>query len=114
MSKPTKLLVIWSSADRDVALRNVFMYTHNAQQQGWWKEVRLLIWGPSDELLAEDEELQKHIKAMLADGVDVIACKACADSYGLSPALEGLGVRVFYVGQALTEMPKTGWVTLAY
>lgn len=114
MGEPTKLLVIWSSADRDVALNNVFMYTQNAKKQGWWEEVRLLIWGPSDELLAEDEELQKHIKDMLADGVDVIACKACADSYGVSAALEELGVHVFYVGQALTEMLKEGWVTLTY
>ena len=29
MSEPTKLLVIWSSADREVALHSVFMYAHN-------------------------------------------------------------------------------------
>jgi len=114
MSKPTELLVIWSSADREVALHNVFMYTHNAQKHGWWEEIRLLLWGPSDKLLAEDEELQERVKAMLADGVDVIACKACADIYGVSGALESLGVKVFYVGQALTEMLKAGWATLTY
>ncbi|MCJ7737668.1 MAG: DsrE family protein [Anaerolineae bacterium] len=114
MSEPTKLLVIWSAADKEVALHNVFMYTHNAKKQGWWEEVRLLIWGPSDKLLAEDEELQKRVRAMQADGIDVIACKACADIYGVSDALEELGVNVFYVGQALTEMLKEGWVTLTY
>ena len=35
MSEPNKLLVIWSSADREVALHNVFMYTHNAAKHGW-------------------------------------------------------------------------------
>ena len=56
MSESSKLLVVWSSADREVALHNVFMYTHNAKKRGWWEEVRLLLWGPSDRLLTEDED----------------------------------------------------------
>ena len=114
MSEPSKLLVIWSSADREVALHNVFMYTHNAKKQGWWDEVRLLLWGPSDRLLAEDAELQTRVRAMMADGVEVLACKACSDRLGTSEDLEALGVNVFYVGQALTEMLKEGWTTLTY
>ena len=114
MAEPNKLLVVWSSADREVALHNVFMYTHNAKKQGWWDEVRLLLWGPSDRLLAEDEELQTRIKAMMADGVEVLACKACSDRLGVSEELEALGVNVFYVGTALTEMLKEGWTTLTY
>jgi hypothetical protein len=114
VSRPNKLLVIWSSADREVALQNVFMYTHNAAKHGWWDEVRLLLWGPSDTLLAQDKELQESICAMMADGVEVLACKACSDSLGVSEALQELGVNVFYVGTALTEMLKEGWITLTY
>jgi hypothetical protein len=114
MSESSKLLVIWSSADREVALHNVFMYTHNARKNGWWDEIRLLLWGPSDRLLAQDEELQAGIRAMQADGIEVIACKACSDRLGVTEALEELGVNVFYVGTALTEMLKTGWKTLTY
>jgi hypothetical protein len=114
MSESSKLLVVWSSADREVALHNVFMYTHNAKKNGWWDEVRLLLWGPSDRLLVEDEELQTRIRAMMADGVEVLACKACSDRLGVSEKLEALGVNVFYVGVALTEMLKGGWTTLTY
>jgi hypothetical protein len=114
MSKPSKLLVIWSSADREVAMHNVFMYTHNAAKNGWWDEIRLLLWGPSDRLLAEDAELQQGIRAMIVDGVEVLACKACSDRLGVSEALEELGVNVFYAGTALTEMLKEGWTTLTY
>jgi hypothetical protein len=114
MSKPEKLLVIWSSADREVALHNVFMYTHNAKVRGWWDEVRLLLWGPSDRLLAEDAELQDGIRAMMVEGVEVLACKACSDRLGATEALEQLGVNVFYVGTTLTEMLKGGWTTLTY
>ena len=114
MSDPNKLLVVWSSADREVALHNVFMYTHNAKKHGWWEQVRLLMWGPSDRLLTEDAELQAKVKAMIADGVEVLACKACADRLGVGETLEELGVNVFYTGTALTEMLKEGWTTLTY
>jgi hypothetical protein len=114
MPEPNKLLVIWSSADREVALYNVFMYTHNAKLRGWWETVRLLLWGPSDRVLAEDPELQEQVKALQADGVEVIACKACSDRLGTTEALEALGIEVFYVGASLTEMLKEGWTCLTY
>ena len=114
MAEVNKLVVVWSSADREVALHNVFMYTHNAKKNGWWDEVRLLLWGPSDRLLVEDEELQTGVQAMMADGVEVLACKACSDRLGVTEELEALGVNVFYVGTALTEMLKEGWTTLTY
>ncbi len=59
----------------------VFMYTLNAKAQDWWKEVTLVVWGPSAKLLAQDEELQTEIKKMKNAGVTLLACKACADSY---------------------------------
>ena len=114
MPEPNKLLVIWSSADREVALHNVFMYTHNAKKHNWWEQVRLLIWGPSATLLTEDQDLQDKILAMQADGVEVMACKACSDRLGTTQALEQLGVHVFYAGTALTTMLKEGWVSLSY
>jgi hypothetical protein len=114
MAEPDRLLVVWSSADREVALYNVFMYTHNAKKNGWFDTVRLLIWGPSGRLLTVDEEVQGALRAMQEDGVDVIACKACADRLGVTDGLEALGVNVFYVGSTLTEMLKGGWATLTY
>ena len=53
-----KLVVIWSSGDREVALHMVFMYSKNSKLKGWWDEVTLVVWGPSAKLLAEDEEFR--------------------------------------------------------
>ena len=50
-----KLVVVCTSGDRDVALKMVFMYTFNAKKYEWWKEITLLIWGPSSKLLSEDK-----------------------------------------------------------
>jgi len=110
----TKLLVIWTSGDRDVALKMVFMYTYNAKLKGWWDDVQLLVWGPSSKLLSGDMELQEYIKKMKDAGVILTACKACADQYGVSNKLEEMGIDVKYMGVPLTEMLKTGWTTISF
>ena len=33
--KPSELVVLWTSGDRDVALKMVFMYTLNSKLKGW-------------------------------------------------------------------------------
>lgn len=90
------------------------MYPHNSSKHGWWDEVRLIVWGPSAPLLVGDAELQERIKAMIEDGVHVMACKYCADSYGISEALADLGIEVVYIGQPLTEMLQSGWTSLTF
>jgi hypothetical protein len=115
LQAPSKLLVVWTSGDREVALKMVFMYTFNAKKRGWWEDIRFLIWGPSSKLLSEDEELQKEIKEMMEAGVEVVACKACADLYGVSDKLASLGIEVKYMGVPLTEMLKSsGWTTITF
>lgn len=107
------IFIIWSSRDPDVAHNAAFMYSHNALKREWWKRVRLIIWGPSAKLASHDVDIQVRIKEMLADGVEVWACKACADNYGVTESLEALGVNVQYVGTPVTEMLKSGWKQLA-
>jgi hypothetical protein len=111
---PSKLLVVWTSGDRDVALKMVYMYTYNAKKNGWWDEIRFLVWGPSSKLLSEDAELQDYIKKMKEEGVELLACKACADAYGVSEKLEALGIDVKYTGVPFTEMLKSDWVTVTF
>ncbi len=101
-----KLNILWTSGDREVALKMVFMYAHNAKKQGWWKDVQLIIWGPSSQLTATDKEVQDYLKRMQNAGVVVVACRACADQYGVSQTLEALGIEVKYMGQPLTEILK--------
>ena len=102
-----KLLVVWTSGDRDVALKMVFMYTLNSKRFAWWKDVTLLVWGPSAKLLSEDKELQDYLKKIQDTGTQVVACKACADLYEVSEDLEKLGIDVKYAGNLLTDSIKS-------
>ncbi len=102
------LAVLWTSGDPEVAEKVCFMYTHNAKKLGWFESVILIVWGPSAKLLSENTGLQTQVKAMMADGVELKACKACADSYGVSEKLSSLGIEVIYMGMPLTQYLKNG------
>lgn len=106
------LCVVWTQADKEVAFNMAFMYARNSIPKGWWKRVRLVVWGPTAKLLSEDAELQDHLTDLTKAGVELMACKACADNYGVSDDLAGLGIEVLYVGHTLTEMLKDGWKVL--
>ena len=104
---PDKLLVVWTSADRDVALNMVLMYAQNAQRNGWWQQVTLLIWGPSQQLLLQDAEIGDKLTEMRQDGVRLIACRGCADKYGIANDLTSRGIEVFGTGPTLTDWLKS-------
>ena len=112
MESKSRLAVLWTTDNREAALKMVFMYTKNAKKQGWFDEVRLIIWGPSAKLLTEDEELKSYFADIIGVGVDVIACKACSDYFGTSEQLEELGVNVFYVGEEFTNILKSDYKVL--
>ena len=86
----------------------VFMYTFNGKKNDWWEDITLLVWGASTKLLSYDVELQQYVAAMKEQGVRVIACKACAEQWGVADKLQEVGVEVFYTGTFLTEWIKSG------
>ena len=79
---PSRLCVVWSSADPDVARNVCFMYALNAKKRGWFDVVHLVVWGPSAKLLAEDKAIQTEVRAMQKVGVVTEACVVCARRYG--------------------------------
>lgn len=113
-SSSETLVVVWSSRDPEVASNMVFMYCTNSRIHGWWKSVRLVVWGPAAKLLAEDAALQTELKIAREAGVEILACRACADRYGISEQLEKLGCRVQYMGEPLTRFLKSGLPVLTF
>ena len=109
-----KLVIMWTSGDRDVAIKMVFMYTFNAQKRKWWDDITLIVWGPSAKLITEDKELQGYLKEIMDSGTKVIACKGCSDQYGVSEDLENLGIRVAYIGKEFTDYIKEGRKILTF
>jgi hypothetical protein len=109
-----KLVVVWTSGDPYVAERVALMYTHNAKIQGWFKDVTLVVWGPSAKLISENIKLQEKVKAMQKDGVVVEACIACSNAYGVTEDLKKLGYDVKGMGKPLTDYLKNGVKVLTF
>jgi len=113
-AQPTRLVVVWTSGDPDVAHQVCFMYTHAAHKAKWFDEVRLVVWGPSSRLLAGDKELQRKVKAMIDDGLKVQACVVCANHYGVADRLREMGIEVKGMGQPLSDYLRSGWKVLTF
>lgn len=108
------LVVVWTSGDREVAMNMVFMYTLNAKKRGWFEDVTFVMWGPSDELLVKDKELQDILAEMKDQGVHLQACLRCAERYGVVEELEALGVEVILMGEPLSDYLKEGRKVLTF
>jgi hypothetical protein len=108
MENKEHLYILWTNSDPVTAEKMVFMYGLNAFKRGWWKEVTIIVWGATALLVSENDDIQKNIKEMLSSGVDVSACKACADQLGVTESLEEVGIEVKYWGEPLTEILKAG------
>lgn len=101
--KHDKLIILWVSGDRDAALKMVLMYTLKSNSEKWWKECKLISWGPSNRLIAEDPDVRLMLTQILDTGVQIEACKRCAEGYGIEDALETMGVEIKLMGEPLTE-----------
>ncbi len=110
----SRLAVVWTSGDPEVAHRMCLMYAHAARKAGWFDHVLLVVWGPSGRLLVADKDLKAKVKAMMADGVQVQACVACADMYGISEDLRALGIEVKGMGKPLTDMLRSDWKVITF
>ncbi|MFA5637612.1 MAG: DsrE family protein [Anaerovoracaceae bacterium] len=101
-----KLIILWTSGDKDTALNMVLMYTLKANSNKWWKECRLITWGPSNKLVAEDSEVRIMLKQIMDTGVKVEACKRCAEGLGVEEKLTDFGIDVKMMGEPFTEYLK--------
>ena len=70
----SKVFVMLSSADREVALEVGLVYPLNAKKKGWMEEVKVIIFGPSEKVAANDAEVQARLKECREAGVEVMAC----------------------------------------
>ena len=98
-----KLLIVWSSAEKEVAKKLVLLYGSVILPRTYWDEATIMIWGPSAKLLAEDEDIQEQFKIVKATGVKFNACVVCTNDYGVSDKLRELGIDLIHTGEILTE-----------
>lgn len=106
MDTKDHLYVLWTSGEKATFDEMVYMYTLNSMKRQWWKEVTLIIWGASAELVGTNQEVQAKLKELSIAGVELTACKACADNLSVSGIFEKNHIELKYWGTPLTELLK--------
>jgi len=106
MAEKDHLYILWTTDNHVTVEKMIFMYAYNALKNAWWQEVTLIIWGASASFIDANQDAQKRLQKMIAEGMHVSACKACADQLGVTDTLQSLGIEVKYWGVPLTQLIK--------
>ena len=109
-----KLLIVWSSGEKEVATKLILLYGSVMLERHYWDEATIMLWGPSAKLLAEDKELQEKVKTVQQTGVKFNACVVCTDEYGVSKSLEKMGIDLIHTGELLTQSLKDGTKVITF
>ena len=110
----TRLFVLLSSGDKEVALEVGLAYPLTLVKNKWMDEVKVIVYGPSEKLAAYDAEVQERLKELQENGIEVMLCKYCADRMNITDILEGAGFKVVYVSPIMAQMIKDGWASLTF
>ena len=107
----SKLVIIVNQSDEDVIWTGLFAAI-KCTKNSFMDDIRLVLWGPSERVIANNQELQDMVKEYLALEKPVWACKTCSDRYGVTEAMEALGCTVDYMGSFVTGLLKQGFIPL--
>lgn len=102
----SKLYILWTDKDKDKAEKVIMRYLDSIINKQQWAGVEVLLWGPSEELVANDLEINKKVLSLIEKGIVINACEICADEYGIADKLKSLGIKFIDVEDALTQILK--------
>lgn len=109
-----KLLIVWSTAEIEVAKKMVLLYSSVILPRGYWDQAHLMIWGPSAKLLSENKELQEMVSQIKQTGVALSCCIVCSDEYGVTEQLASLGIDMIHTGEVLTDALQKEWKVITF
>jgi len=108
-----RIIAIISTGEPGKA-RTGAMYAVNALKHGWLEDVKMFFFGPAEELLLTDPELQQFLREYQAMEETAVACKVIAQRDGTDERIAALGVQVEYVGKMISDLIKDGYVPMVW
>ena len=107
-----KLLIIIATQDREKAL-TALAYVHNTVKYNWLSDVKVIFFGPFENLITTDADIAKEVMA-IAQMTGTTACKFLSDRDGISEEIANLGIAVDYVGTLIADHLKDGYVPMVW
>jgi hypothetical protein len=113
MEPVRRILVILSTAEREKAMAGL-MYAKNTNDNHWFDDVRVVLFGPIEKLMTEDKEIRDLGADVFKVTAKPVACKAFADDPKVSGAMKSIGCEVEQVGGIISECIRNGYVPLIF
>jgi hypothetical protein len=107
-----KLLIIIATQDKEKAL-TALAYAHNTIKYNWLSDVKVIFFGPIENLIATDADIAKEVTT-IAQMTGTTACKFLSDRDGISDEIAKLGIAVDYVGTLIADYLKDGYVPMVW
>jgi hypothetical protein len=108
----SKLLVVISTGENEKALTGL-MYAQRSMTEGWMDDVKVVFFGPAEQLLVRDESIAR-IAQKMCEAERPIACRFTSDRDDISEKIENLGLKVDYVGTIISDLIKDGYVPMVF
>ncbi len=108
-----KIVVVISTSDAEKA-KTGLMYAVNSVTQNWMADVKLIIFGPAQDLLLSDNEIKDYIIQFQEAKGKVTACKFIAERDKNAKEIASLGVDIEYVGSIISDFIKEGYIPLIW
>ena len=105
----SKVLIWLASGDR-AKLEPGILWGVNALKYGWVDEVRFVVFGESEKLFLEDNDLFN----MMNEVESPMFCKYLAESVGIEKSLQEKGANLVDVGEPIAEAIKQGFQVITF
>lgn len=109
---PEKILIIISTAEAE-KVTTALMYAYKCRHKGWFKETKVVFFGPSQKLVLVDDQIKTMTKDLVDDDPPY-ACKTISDQDKLTEETERLGLKVEYIGSYISHLIKEGYTPLIF
>ncbi|MGC8663651.1 MAG: hypothetical protein ACP5SF_04060 [Thermoplasmata archaeon] len=112
----TKILVIITSGKNDVDKAMTGMvFAYNAKVKKYLDDIRIMFFGPSEDLIASDDpEIKDMLKKLKEAEMLMLACKSVSDKFHVTAKLSGMGITVDYVGKIIADHVREGFVPMTF
>jgi len=90
------------------------MYAVNALNNNWMEDVKIIFFGPAQELINKDSELQRYLKDYQNEEKNAVVCKYIADRDNAAKQAETLNMDVKYVGELISDLIKEGYTPMVW
>ena len=105
----SKVLIWLASGDR-AKLEPGILWGVNALKYGWVDEVRFVVFGESEKLFLEDNDLFN----MMNEVESPMFCKYLAELVGIEKGLQEKGANLVDVGEPIAEAIKQGFQVITF